>query len=99
MIRASLILSTLLLLGLLAGTILADQHSEVLRLRQQEQILPLEQILQHLQLKPSERLLEVEYEFEDGRHIYEIEYITSEGYILEVEVDAKTGKVLKTERE
>jgi len=44
-------------------------------------------------------LLEVEHDQEHGRYIYELEYLTNDGDIYELEVDAVTGRVLKQERE
>jgi uncharacterized membrane protein YkoI len=94
----------LLLLPMLAtGHLLADSkdddHERAYQARQQDKILSLEEILGKLDLGPDTRLLEVEHEQEHGRDIYEIEYLTSDGDIYELEVDAATGQVLKRERE
>jgi uncharacterized membrane protein YkoI len=74
-------------------------HERAYQARQEEKILSLEEILGKLDLGPDTRLLEVEHEEEDGRDIYEIEYLTNDGDIYELEVDAATGQVLKQERE
>jgi uncharacterized membrane protein YkoI len=76
-----------------------DDHEHVYRARQDAEILPLETILERLNLPAGTRLLEVEYEREHGIDIYEIEYLTPDGEIFEVEVDAATGRILKRERE
>lgn len=98
-------LTTLLLLPMLVATgyLQADSkgndHERAYQARQQEKILSLEEILGKLDLGPDTRLLEVEHEQEHGRDIYEIEYLTTDGDIYELEVDAATGQVLKQERE
>jgi uncharacterized membrane protein YkoI len=100
-------LTTLLLLlppmlvatGHLLADSKGDDHDRAYQARQEEKILSLEEILGKLDLGPDTRLLEVEHEQEDGRDIYEIEYLTNDGDIYELEVDAATGQVLKQERE
>ncbi|TCP44178.1 PepSY domain-containing protein [Rhodovulum marinum] len=63
------------------------------------EILPLHTILPGLQDRFGGRLLEVELEREDGRMVYEVELITARGRILEIVVDAATGRVLETEED
>ena len=94
----------LLLLPMLAtGHLLADSkdddHERAYQARQQDKILSLEEILGKLDLGPDTRLLEVEHEREHGIDIYEIEYLTHDGQIIEIEVDAATGRILKQEQE
>jgi uncharacterized membrane protein YkoI len=98
-----LITITLLLTLLATGTVVAgredDDHERVYQARQDDAILSLEEILGILDLGPDTGLLEVEHEVELGRDIYEIEYLTKDGVIYEIEVDAATGQILKRERE
>jgi uncharacterized membrane protein YkoI len=95
----------LLLIPMLVATghLLADSqngdHERAYQARQEDKILSLEEILGKLDLGPDTRLLEVEHEQQHGRYIYEIEYLTNDGDIYELEVDAATGRVLKQERE
>ena len=94
----------LLLLPMLAtGHLLADSkdndHERAYQAHREDRILSLEEILGRLDLGPDTRLLAVEHEQEHGRDIYEIEYLTNDGDIYELEVDAATGRVLKQERE
>lgn len=90
---------------LVASTAVADSdvqledHEQVYHARQDARILPLETILERLQLDRETRLLEVEHERDDGIDIYEIEYLTRDGQIIEIEVDAATGRILKQELE
>lgn len=92
---------SLLMLGagglVLASALASDDHEEARRLRLDEQILPLETIVERAGLGPDTRILEVETGFEHGRRVYEIEYVTAGGRIMEVAVDARSGEVLERE--
>lgn len=72
-----------------------DDHERARAAVARGEALPLEQILRGLPLRPGERLLEVEFEREDGRWVYEIELIGPDGRVRELEVDALTGEVLE----
>jgi uncharacterized membrane protein YkoI len=86
--------------GRVTGDGLADDdHDTAYHLRQDAAILPLETIMETAGLGPDARILEVEAEFEHGRRIYEIAYVTAGGRVMEVEIDARTGEVLKREEE
>ena len=77
----------------------ASDHEDVRQLRMQGDILPLEQIIQQLPEAERTRIVEVELEREDGRYVYEIEYLEEGGVVRESEFDATTGELLKTEIE
>ncbi|WP_433741457.1 PepSY domain-containing protein [Pseudomonas putida] len=71
-------------------------QDEALRLRQQGVILPLEQLLQQaLALYPGAKLLEAELEEKDDVYIYEVELLTAQGVVRELDLDAATGRLLK----
>ncbi len=90
----------LVIVGLMAGNGQADDdHDRAYMLRQEADILPLVQVLEFAGLGADDRILEIEAEFEDGRSLYEIDYVTSDGRIMEVEVDARTGEVLERKEE
>ncbi len=57
--------------------------------------LPLDQILARLPLREGERLIEVEFEREDGRWVYELEFIGADGRVRELEVDALSAAILE----
>jgi uncharacterized membrane protein YkoI len=88
-----------LLLLPFGGLLASGDHEQAYRMREHSEILPLEQIVGGLGLAPNDRILEVETEFEGERRIYEIEYVTGSGIIKEVEVDARTGEVLRSKEE
>ncbi len=92
--------SSRLALALLAFCSLAmardlDQD-EALRLRQQGVIMPLEQLLkQALDRYPGSKLLEAELEEKHDVYIYEVELLTREGVVRELDLDATNGLLLQ----
>lgn len=92
-------LSSAALLVLISSASARDlNQDEALQLRQEGRILPLEQLLQSaLQRYPGAVLLEAELEEEHGQLVYEVELVTREGIVREVELHAGTGEVLKDE--
>ncbi len=83
--------------GALAGP--DDDQERVWEARKRGDILPLEDILAKvLRLHPGE-VLEIELDDDDGELIYEIEVLTRRGIVLEMDVDARTGKILKLEED
>lgn len=73
-------------------------HDEARALRQAGTILPLEQITaQALKRHGGARLLEVELEEDDGRLVYEVELLGADGVVRELELDARSGQLLKDE--
>lgn len=77
----------------------SDSHSDVREIFQQNQILPLAEILPDVEKQLNARLLEAELEREHGRYVYELEMITADGRMIEVMVDAATGTILEVEQE
>lgn len=95
------------LLLLLAGSLVVGQslardldQDEALRLRREGVIMPFEQLMQRLERHyPNSTLLEAELEEEDGVLIYEVEILTSQGVVRELELDARDGRILKDEED
>lgn len=93
-----------LFLALVAGTT-SFQSSASEELSQAEirervksgEILSLETILQQFPQEQYGKLLDLEVEREHGRIIYEFEFLRTDGYINEIEVDASNGRILKQE--
>ena len=87
----------LVLLAFCSAVMARDlDQDEALRLRQQGVILPLEQLLQQaLDLYPGAKLLEAELEEKHDVYIYEVELLTAEGVVRELDLDATTGQLLK----
>ncbi|BAN49337.1 PepSY domain-containing protein [Metapseudomonas resinovorans] len=75
-------------------------QDEALKLREEGVIMPLEQLLHRaLGLYPGARLLEAELEEEDDVYIYEVELVTADGTVRELELDARDGRILKDEED
>ncbi len=75
-------------------------QDEALRLRQQGEILSLASLLKTLEQRyPQGRVLEVELERDDGLLIYEIELLTRNQVVREIEMDARTADILDDERD
>ena len=72
------------------------EQDEALRLRQAGVIQPLDLLLRPLlERYPGARLLEAELEEEHGRYIYELELLTRQGEVRDIELDAANGELLK----
>lgn len=75
-------------------------HDEALRLRQEGVIRPLESLMAPAMGRyPGAELLEAELEEEDDVLVYEIELLTADGSVRELELDARDGRILKDELE
>lgn len=95
--RAALCAACLLVL---TGTISARDfdQDEALRLRRDGVILPLDQLMRPAYERyPGATLLEAELEEEDGVLVYEVELLTTEGIVRELDLDARDGRILKDE--
>lgn len=96
----SVLIATTLLTGSLPMAARDLNQDEALRLRQQGAIMPLEKLLEIVQTRyPGSRLLEAELEEDDGEYIYEIELLTRQGVVRDVEIDAHSGRILKDEED
>lgn len=86
---------------LVAGPVLAGRdHEEVRRLRGAGQILSLETIIAHHRHgHPDGQLLEAELEFEHGRYVYDLKFLSDDGVVREFEYDAHTGELWHLEIE
>ncbi|MGM0585244.1 MAG: PepSY domain-containing protein [Pseudomonadota bacterium] len=76
-----------------------DDHERARRALERAEVRPLAEILPEVEARLEARVIEVEYEREDGRHLYEFELIAPDGRVLEAYVDAATGEILKVEAE
>lgn len=74
-------------------------YKEARELRQQGEILSLQEILKRVEKDHPGQVIETELERESGRYIYELEIVTEQGKVIEIEVDAGTGETLKVEEE
>ncbi len=75
-----------------------DDHEQARKAVQAGQVLPLPTVLERLQRSHPGQVLDLQLEREDGRWIYEIKLLQSDGQLLKVELDAATAQVLKVKR-
>ena len=75
---------------------LADDvdQDEVLALTEQGVILPLQTLIDDALGRFPGRFLEAELERDDGRYIYELEIVTQDRRLIDLEYDAVTGTLL-----
>lgn len=84
------------LLGLDASLSGADEvdHDQALALTERGTILPLQSLVADALQRYPGRFLEAELEHDDGRYIYELEIVTRNRRVIELEYDAVTGALL-----
>lgn len=76
-----------------------DDHEIARRAVERGELLPLASILKQAEQEYPGRVLEVELETKRGRYFYEIEILLTDGRVVELTYDGKTGKLLETEIE
>lgn len=69
-------------------------HDQALALTERGTIVPLKSLIADALQRYPGRFLEAELERDDGRYIYELEIITRDRRVIELEYDAATGKLL-----
>jgi len=90
-----------LYLSLIAAPALADRddHDRARLALEAGEILPLADILAAAEATRPGRVIEIELERDDGRWIYELELVSPDGFLYEMEIDAASGTILEVERE
>jgi uncharacterized membrane protein YkoI len=76
-----------------------DSQSTAKKLQESGQILPLEKIAESAQTIKPGKILEIEFEENGGRYAYEVEIVDKQGQVWELDMDAKTGKLIELEKE
>ena len=102
LIPPALVLCVVLGAGATASSALADDqkksdHEAARAALARGEILPLPRILTIATGRVPGDVLEVELEDEHGKLIYDLKILARNGRVREVEIDAKTGAVLKVE--
>jgi len=91
-----------LLLAVMPRPLCADDvnEREARRLVERGQLRPLAEILAAIRKEFGGTVIEVELEREgSGTYVYEIEILSADGRVLELEYDGRTGKLIKLEEE
>ncbi|MCC1482400.1 PepSY domain-containing protein [Roseibaca sp. Y0-43] len=96
-----LAITLLLSLAAAAAPALADRddHDRARRALDAGEILPLSDILAAVHAVQPGRVIEIELERDDGRWVYELELVSPEGQLYDIEIDAATAMVLEVERD
>jgi uncharacterized membrane protein YkoI len=87
-------LSALLFLYGTTGVDASNDHDAAQLMRQSGEIMPLVRLLQRPELAEY-RVIEAELEREDGRLVYELELLDSQGRVFERYFDARSGEPLR----
>lgn len=61
---------------------------------ERREVLPLVEILEAVERSTRARMIEVEFEEDNGRYIYEFELVATDGRLIEAIVDARSGQIL-----
>lgn len=72
-------------------------HEQARRLLEQGAIKPLQDIIAIVQAEVPGKILETELEYDDAGLVYDFKILRPGGRVQEVEVDAKTGRIIKIE--
>lgn len=89
----------LLLIGL-TGMLPArgSDHERARQALEQGQVLPLRVVLDQVEAEYPGQVIEIEFDREDGRYVYEIKLLQEGGRVVKMDVDAASGEVLKLKR-
>jgi uncharacterized membrane protein YkoI len=82
-----------------AGAQTYDDYERAREAVARGEVLPLTDILPRVESEYGGRMIEVEFNIEETGYAYEFELIQPDGRIIEVTVDAATGKMLSYEVE
>jgi uncharacterized membrane protein YkoI len=96
-----LLISLLVALSLLTGAQAQadDDRAMARKLHASGEILSLESILEKARAQKAGEVLEIELDRKGSAYVYEIEILDASGQVWELEFDAKTGHLLKTEQD
>ncbi|WP_374370723.1 PepSY domain-containing protein [Dongia sp.] len=72
-----------------------DDHETARKALEQHEILPLGRVLALIEEKYPGDVIEIELERQGALWIYDLELIDAEGRVRELDIDARTGEVLK----
>lgn len=73
----------------------AQEHEEARKALEQGLVRPLEEVIAEARKHVEGELIEIELEQENGRYIYDLEFIQPTGQIIELQIDAKTMAIIE----
>lgn len=91
----------ILVLSIVAAPAWADRadHDRARRALEAGEILPLSKILASAAAVRPGRVIDISLEHDDGQWVYELELLSPQGRLYEIQIDAETGAVLEIEHE
>jgi len=72
-------------------------HDRARRALECGEVMPLAEVLAAVRPHIKGEIVETEFEKDDGVWVYELKYIDARGRLVEIYVDARTGRILKVE--
>jgi uncharacterized membrane protein YkoI len=85
--------------GRAAGSPGVEDHEQIRRLKESGRIRSLESVLEEIRRDYPGRIIEIELDDDDGRYTYEIELIDEQGVVWDLEIEARTGKLLEKKQD
>lgn len=77
----------------------ASQQDEAREAVSKGLVRPLEEVLAEVRKTIKGDIVEIEFEKDDDRFIYEIEYVDPDGHLMEIKIDARTLAVISVGEE
>ncbi|MET3792311.1 PepSY domain-containing protein [Aquamicrobium terrae] len=94
--RQLLVILTLLLA---VPALADDDHDRAREALARGEILPLSKILAVVEREVGGRVIEIDFDRDDGRYVYDVEAVSSDGRLVELKIDAASGAVLERDYE
>jgi len=94
--RQLLVILTLLLV---VPALADDDHDRAREALARGEILPLSKILAVVEREVGGRVIEIDFDRDDGRYVYDVEAVSSDGRLVELKIDAASGAVLERDYE
>jgi len=98
-LHQSLWIMTCLLLFSAASMVWAGDHDRARTLLEQGEILSLTEIMKQANSRFPGKVLEVELEEKHGDIVYEVEYLGQDGVIMEMIIDARSGRLISVKED
>lgn len=74
-----------------------DDHETARKALEQQEVLPLGEVLAMIAEEQPGDVIEIELERKSGVWIYELELIDGDGRVRELDINARTGEIMKVE--
>jgi Peptidase propeptide and YPEB domain len=85
--------------GHATGSLGVEDHEQIRRLKESGRIRSLESVLEKIRRDYPGRIIEIELDDDDGSYTYELELVDEQGVVWDLEIDARTGKLLEKKQD